>query len=369
MSRHAVCEGEDAVEEWIDHVFKEIIWQGLVDLYNDIATWAEPQIEDALKGMKDKVGEKLASSPVVSVYAYDTATDNITFFIRGRVPLFEGVESVFMRVQVVVSSDVDLSGDGPPITIVEWQTLVGDLKISKKSVFEANLAIGYDKGVWLGRGTMKVLPAGFGLDLFLGGLSERGMMIGLDIDLPAPIPLGATGLGLSGMGGDFAYNFVARLESAVGVPIEDPTAENYVTWARNTEADRWKAGPAELTAVGVGIRTDLITLADNGYVIKLEPIGLAVLTPGPVFILGGVGKLISTDSARIEGYLVVDIGSASLALGLGVHIKIPKSGSAILVDATGTLDAFFSFAQPSLWKRAFYRMVEFAFIKNKRQDF
>lgn len=96
-----------------------------------------------------------------------------------------------------------------PITVVEWQALVGDLKISKKNVFEANLAVGYDQGVWLGRGAMKVLPAGFGLDLFLGGLSERGMMIGLDIDLPAPIPLGSTGLGLSGMGGDFAYNFVA----------------------------------------------------------------------------------------------------------------------------------------------------------------
>lgn len=336
------------MDEWLENLFEEIIWQALVDLYNDIATWAEGEIETALKGMKDKVGEKLASSPVVSVLAYDTAADTVTFFIRGRVPLFEGVESVFMRVEVTISTDVDLTSGGRPITITQWHTLVGDLKISKKNVFEANLAIGYDKGVWLGRGTMKVLPAGFGLDLFLGGLSDRGMMIGLDIDLPAPIPLGTTGLGLSGMGGDFAYNFVARLESA-GVPLPDPNAKDYVAWARNTEVDRWKPGPIEETAVGVGIRTDLITLADNGYVIKLEPIGLAVLTPGPVFILGGVGKLVSTDSARIEGYLAVDIGSASLALGMGVHIKIPKSGDAILVDATGTLDAFFSFANPSLW--------------------
>lgn len=351
------------MDDWLEELFKEIIWQALKDFYAGIATWAEGQIEDKLKELSSEVGKEkpLSSSPLVRVLDYtgtaNPNVDHITFLVRGRVPLFKGVESVFMRVQVTISTDVNLQGGDPPIQIVEWHTLVGDLKISKANVFEANLGLGYDNGVWMGRGALKVVPAGFGLDLYLGGLSDRGAMIGLSIDLPAPIPLGPTGLGLSGMGGDFAYNFIARLEKN-GLPVTDPAAKDYVTWARDTEPlNRWKSGPIDETAVGVGINSDLVTMADNGLLVKLEPIGLAVLTPGPVFVLGGVGKLISTDSARIEGYLAVDIASASMALGLGVKVQVPKpkNGSSFgdkeffLVDAQGVLDAFFSFSNPSAW--------------------
>jgi hypothetical protein len=332
--------------DWFERLIKEIIWKALDDFFSDLASKAESEIESYLNGLT--ADEKIASSPLVKVLAVDSPPGTVTFLVRGRVKLFKGVESAFMRIEVVISKDVDLSGDGPPIDVVDWHTVIGDLKLSKKNVFEANVALGYDNGTWLGRGALKVLPAGFGIDLFLGGLNDRGAMIGLDVDFPAPIPLGSTGVGLSGVGGDFAYNFIARLESA-GVPITDPVAKDYVTWARNHEPDRWVAGPIDQTAVGVGIRSDFVTLADSGRVLKLEPIGLAVLTPGPVFILGGVGKLLDTNSAKVEGYLAVDIPSASMALGLGVQIKIPASGSTTLVDAKGVLDAFFSFSDPSLW--------------------
>jgi len=351
------------MDDWIEDLFKEIIWGAIAEFYTDIATWSEEKIETELKNLEDEVGKPkpLSSSPLVRVSSYtatvDPDVDHITFLVRGRVPLFKGVESVFMRVEVTVSTDIDLLSGDWPIEIVDWHTIIGDLKISKKNVFSANLGFGYDDGVWLGRGAIKILPAGFGLDVYLGGLSDRGAMIGLSIDLPAPIPLGSSGLGLAGMGGDFAYNFIARLEES-GIPVTDPTAKHYVDWARNVEAlDRWEVGPIEQTAVGIGINTDLITLADNGHVIKLEPIGLAVLTPGPVFILGGVGKLLNTNSARIEGYVAVDVASHSMALGLGVNVMIPKpkEGSSFkknekyLVNAKGTLDAFFSFDNPSAW--------------------
>lgn len=343
------------MNQWLENLFKEIIWQALVDLWADIATWTEEKVETKLKELQEEVGKEkpLSSSPLVRVSNYTTTADpdvdNITFLIRGRVPLFKGVESVFMRVEITVSTDIDLMSGDFPITIVDWITVIGDLKISKKKVFSAQLGLGYDDGVWMGRGAVKILPAGFGLDLYLGGLSDRGAMIGLAIDLPAPIPLGSSGLGISGMGGDFAYNFIARLEKA-GLPVNDPAANDYVTWARDVEVlNRWEAGPIDKTAVGVGINTDLVTLADNGYVLKLEPIGLAVLTPGPVFILGGIGKLLTSDSAKLEGYIVVDIASASMAMGMGVQVKIPKEGKTYLVRAEGVLDAFFSFMNPSVW--------------------
>ena len=343
------------MNQWLDDLFREIIWQALIDMWADIATWTEDKIETKLKELQEEVGKEkpLSSSPLVRVSNYTTTTDpevdHITFLIRGRVPLFKGVESVFMRVEVTASTDIDLMTGDFPIAIVDWITVIGDLKISKKNVFSAQLGLGYDDGVWMGRGAVKIEPAGFGLDLYLGGLSDRGVMIGLAIDLPAPIPLGSSGLGLSGMGGDFAYNFIARLEKA-GLPVTDPAADDYVTWARDVEVlNRWETGPIDQTVVGVGINTDLVTLMDNGYVLKLAPIGLAVLTPGPVFVLGGVGKLLSSDSARLEGYIVVDIASASMALGMGVQVKIPKEGKTYLLRAEGVLDAFFSFKHPSAW--------------------
>jgi hypothetical protein len=332
------------VDDWFEDLVEDIVWEALKDAYEWVAGTLESEVEAKLDSLTK--GEKMSSSPLVKVL--DVTPTTVTFLVRGRVPIYKKALSAFMRIEVVVSKDVDFTSGDPPIDIEDWHTVIGDIDISKKDVFSASLAFGYDDGAWLGQGSFKLLPAGFGLDILLGGLNDRGLMIGLDIDLPAAIPLGSTGLGLLGMGGDFAYNFAPRLEKA-GVPIAEPTAEDYIRWARNHEVDRWVAGPIDTTAVGVGIRTDLGTVFDNGWTLKLEPIGLAVLTPGPVFVLGGVGKLLKTDSARIEGYLAVDIASGSLALGFGVRLKMPATGSATLLDGKGTLDALFSFRDPSIW--------------------
>jgi hypothetical protein len=332
------------LQDWFENLVKDIIWKALCDAYADLTSKAENEIEEYLNSLTS--GKQLSPNPLVKVLEVDNPPNSITFLIRGRIKLFKGVESAFMRIEVVMSKDVDLISGAFPVEIIEWRTVVGDIKLSKKKVFESNIALGYDKGIWLGRGTLKILPAGFGLDVFVGGINERGAMIGLDVDLPTPIPLGGTGLALAGLGGDFAYNFVPRLESG-GVPVSEPTAKDYVTWARNSEVDRWVPGPIDQTAVGVGIRSDLRTMLDNGYCLTLEPIGLAVLTPGPIFILGGTGKLVKLNSIKAEGYLVVDIPSESLALGLGVTVKVPESGA--LVDAHGKLDAFFSFKDPDQW--------------------
>lgn len=346
------------MEKWFEDQIKDLIWTVISDFYTDIATWAEDKIEAKLRDLK--VGDQLSSSPAVLIFENTPITDDpplhhVTFLIRGRVPLYKGVESVFMRIEVTISTHVDLVNWNPPIEIVEWRTVIGDLKISKEKVFSANIALGYDSGVWLGRGALKIIPAGFGLDIVLGGLSDRGAMIGLDIDLPVAIPLGNTGLCLKGMGGDFAYNFIPRLEGPTG-PIASPTAKDYITWARDKEPmNRWDEGPITETSVGVGIRTDLGDLATKGNVLALEPIGLTVLTPGPVFVLGGNGKVLNTDSAGVEGYIAVDIASASLAAGLMVKIRIPKPKSngngknTYLVDASGTMDMFFSLEDASAW--------------------
>ncbi len=343
------------MNEWLETLFKENIWTAC-RLLHRYRSWPKKRSRRSSRSCPRSSKRAALLLPLGArkrlVHHRRPRVDNITS-IRVASALSRGGVGLYAR-----------RGDRlDPRDLVAWTHPLyrrmahdhGRSKISKANVFYANLGFGYDKGTWLGRGAVKILPAGFGLDIYLGGLSDRGAMIGLSIDLPAAIPLGATGLGLKGMGGDFAYNFIARLEEA-GLPVASPTAKHYVTWARNTEVlDRWQAGPIDQTAVGVGVNTDLVTLPDNGRVLTLEPIGVAVLTPGPVFVLGGVGKMLSTNSARVEG-IWLSTSRPPRWPGMGVIIKIPPPKSRQLwrrrkvhCGASGTLDAFFSFSNPSSW--------------------
>ena len=198
------------------------------------------------------------------------------------IPLFSGSVTAFMRIEVKFSTTLTVKTGTLNIDILDWVTVIGDVTLKKENVFEARLAFGYDErdgeGVFRGAGALRVIPAGFGLDVSLGGLDERGAVLGLKIDSPVAIPLGSTGLGLKAIGGDFAYNFIARLDYK-GSPVPSPNAANYVDWAANASAmEKWKPGPRNLTAVGVGVRTDIVTVADQGRLIKLTDAGLAQIS-------------------------------------------------------------------------------------------
>jgi len=339
-------------QDWFEQFLNDIV----LSIVGGIACGQLPQakglIEDYLGGLE--LHKELTKSPLVKVTALDDET--ITFLVRGEFPFFKGSCSAFMRIEVQIAKKLIEKIGTLNIDIREWITVIGDLKISKEKLFEARLAFGYDEssghGVFMGAGALKIIPAGFGVDLLLGGLDDRGAVVGLKIESPVAIPLGTTGLGLKAIGGDFAYNFVARLDYA-GQPIPNPTAANYVDWAANTGIDKWKPGPVDITAVGVGIRCDIVTMADQGRAIRLKDAGVAVLTPGPVFILGGEGYAMM-GIATAKGFMVVDINSASIAIGLGASVLIPpKEGS--LVSGSGQLDALFSFSDPSLWYLHFGR--------------
>jgi hypothetical protein len=297
-------------------------------------------INDYLDGLN--IGEEIAPSPLVKVL--DKDGQKIRFLIRGRLPMFGGKASAFMRIDLSMMNHVENVAGRLQVNITDWHTIIGDLQLTRANVFEAVLALGYDQGVWLGRGKLKIIPAQTGVDIFLGGLSDRGAMVGLGVDFPVPIPLGCTGMGIMGLGGDFAYNFIPRLVPAAN----EPQAITLLRWARDINSpDRWQEGPLDQTAVGVGVDADLVTLLTQGRLVRLDELGLAVLTPGPTFILGGTGKLMD-GVANLDGYLVVDIPSAAMALGLSAQVKVDRDKGQ-LVDGKGMLDAYFSFRDPGAW--------------------
>ena len=186
--------------------------------------------------------------------------------------------------------------------------------------------------------------------------------------LPVPIPLGPSGLGLNGIGGDYAHNFKPRLESGLEAegpildletgdkppeaPVEavqNPTAIHYVQWARNPDEalDRWVEAPPNETAIGIGVRAFVSDVASSGNLLQIGPVGFAVFTPGAVIILGGEGKLLNSDTIGFEAFAVIDAASGSFALGGGVEVKIPSSGA--LIELTGRFDSFFSRTDPTTW--------------------
>lgn len=338
---------------WFERLIKGVLWQSIRDLVGKLEAEAEAAVEKKLRSLK--AGDKLSDSPLITVLSVNNAQDTLTLLLRGRFPLYPGAVSAFMRIELVLLRDVNFfSGD--VITIKQWVTVMGDIQAGKDPVFDVNVAFGYDKGSFSGRGALKLTPpVGLGFDLFLGGLNDRGMMIGVDVQSPVALPLGPTGLGLIAVGGDYAYNFIPRIEKN-GVIIPEPTAMDYVTWGRDVEKiDRWVAGPIDQTAVGLGVRIGLVTIVDNGWVFMLNPVGVGVFSLGPTFVLGGAGRLLKMKNAKVGGLFALDIPSQSLALGLNADLEIKVADFAgfleviTLMKVHGVMDAFFSFKDPSAW--------------------
>src|SRR3989454_6451111 len=301
----------------------QIIWDAL-DNALGLTGMTEAQINSALANLAEK---EYSAAPMVKALKNLSASGRLTFLVRGELPLMGGAATAFMRIELDVSSTVTMGGGGPTLAIKAMHGVTGELKLSQPGVFDATASLMNDSGVWRGRGAIQIIPAQFGLDILLGGLNDRGAMIGIDANLPVAIPLGPTGLGLKGIGGDFAYNFVPNL----GKPPGQANAADYVGWAKTDPKSltRWTPGPLNTTSVGIGIRCAMVTMADNGLIVLLDDTGVAVLTPGPVFLLGGKGRII-TDAVSAYGFLAVDIASASMALGLGARLALPTEAFALI---------------------------------------
>ncbi|WP_437498550.1 hypothetical protein [Sorangium sp. So ce1099] len=355
---------EAVTREMLRQLFGDAVLQGL----------------DYVQGlMNDLSVGTLSSSPLVAVTAADE--EQLTVLIRGAmqlpIPCVPVGVGTFVRLEVVVKRDLDLGNLAMPLRVMEWRSFIAEVTIEKPGTFLARTGLGRyvdattGLETWVGRGQLRLDSVGFGLDIVLGGLNRRGIMFGIDVELPVPIPLGNTGIGLQGFGGDFAVNFKPRLEGPDGQPILHPTARDFVTWAGNHRLDRWQPAALAETTFGLAARTIAVTLMDNGTVIALKPVGFCFLVTGSsvVLIVGGTGLFLKTACARIEAYLAAEFAAGSLALGGNIDIQYPppkvaqqsedwadvsddpeyRNKSEAIIRGTGLVEAFFSFRNPELF--------------------
>lgn len=358
-------------EDVINGLVNDVIWTTVIvgsggpfPLYYDQATVL---VRDQLASLYDgwKTGQILSKEPLIKVL--EKKPEEIVLLVRGRFKISKAyLPDAFTRMEVVIAHPSTYTDK--VILIKKFRFLVVDLNFKREKCFSGGIALGYDSPnkTWLGRGQIKIIPIDMGLEIF-GGLNEWGAIFGLTAEWPVPLQLGPTGLGLKGIGGELACNFYPRLEKSappvgefpttlepkptddlIGEQITETNAKDFVDWARRSrDIDRWQPAPIEMCASGIGIHGILVTIAANGKIFRLDKLGFAFISPGPVFILGGFGSIFETPT--LEGYAAADLESGSIALGLYWDVQFTEKGDKSLFKATGLVEGFFSFEDPRLW--------------------
>lgn len=210
---------------------------------------------------------------------------------------------------------------------------------------------------------LEILALNMSLDATLvvgqatGARGDYGFFaIYLAVELPAGIPLGATGLAFYGFAGLFATQMEPNR-----VP-QDGWYENLdgsPGWYKKSPVgivslkDKWGPTPGSL-ALGAG--TTIGTLPDNGQTFHGKLLFLLVL-PGPIIMLEGRGDLLKKRSKQEGGGVseeplfravaVLDFREGTATIGVDARYKYGSKGE--LLDIRGSAEAFFSFQDASAW--------------------
>ena len=252
---------------------------------------------------------------------------------------------------------------------IAWDPAGGSPSVSLEGVgidfevpgaFRFEGAVAYEEAApgrhrFAGAVTLEILPLEITLDAQLVFGTAPGysyFAIHLGTELPAGIPLFTTGLSLYGVAGLLAHNME---------PDRKPDEPWYGAgpeegWYRRPEpgvtdlAGKWVDREGSF-AFGAGVTIG--TASDNGYAFSGRFL-LAMVLPGPVVMLEGKANLQKKRQSLDEGepnfraLVVLDGRAGTLEAGLDARYRFDEeSGS--LVDIRGSVEAFFSYSDPTAW--------------------
>lgn len=152
-----------------------------------------------------------------------------------------------------------------------------------------------------------------------------GFIVSVETNLPFPVPLATSGLGLCGIGLTYSERFAPKLfENAKDDPIDQmrrASAQDFVNWARKNKLEQWRPAPANVNIRIFGLKTDVGDLATSGCIVRFDDCGFTYVTSGPIIVFGG--KFIALRSLNLgESIAAVDIPSESLFLSNSVTVPI-----------------------------------------------
>jgi hypothetical protein len=179
--------------------------------------------------------------------------------------------------------------------------------------------------------------------------SDRYFAVYFSGDLPAGIPIGATGLAIFGIAGLFAIGMEPKREPSMPWYSLDQGNSWYHLPQRGVkDFSKWTAKAGSL-ALGAG--AVIGTQSDDGWAFSGNLLLLLIL-PGPILMLQGEGTLLSQRMAR-EGrgdfgaLAVLDGRAGNLTIGLDATYRNGRGGE--LVDMQLGCETFFDFNDGSAW--------------------
>jgi hypothetical protein len=183
--------------------------------------------------------------------------------------------------------------------------------------------------------------------------SYPAFVVDANVEIPVPIPLGATGLGVFGFRGLLGYRYVAEKE-AIGLTSGENSWYDYYSYPkRGINIDKF-SGPEQTTnyknPVSIGAGASLASYG-NDKIINFR-VFMLLSIPSLFFIEGKAGiltkRLELDDVDEPPFFAFLAIGDNSIEAGLGADFKIPKNNGWIL-NMRADVEAGFFFKNPSAW--------------------
>ena len=289
----------------------------------------------------------LSASPpldeLLRILGFRVSRDNPTF-VEVEVGLgvdlgIVDVESVRVRARI----------DGPPFDITLTK-LVASLEVP---------------GVLHGRGSLEFTPLGFkgAFDLTIVPLDIRasavlalesrdgitGVLVGVDVEFPAPLPLGNSGLGIYGFLGGVGANYARNEAPHAGsqVPALDWLTAQLPRVGGVMNPTGWTLTPGSY-AFAAGL---LLGTVDGGFVVHLKGVVL-IEVPGPRLLLIMKADVLkmppalksASQNATFLAVLDIDFGRGTITLGVVATYEIRR-----LMKIRVPVTAFFDTQHPENW--------------------
>jgi len=256
---------------------------------------------------------------------------------------------VFMRIEAI-NIDLIIPGDAKPqdATLL----LQGYLSLKGPSAAQPNAGEEYTGGVSFslpkagitGSAQMRMQP------------KVPAFIVDAALELPKPIPLASTGLGIYGFRGLFGQRYVASREAEALIGVIGPDAkwwEYYKakvpqTYREGVQIAKFKQQPGFSVGAGVSVAT----APDGGRTFSsklffLLSIKEVLLLQGQAAILS---KRIGLDTTTDPPFFaMIAISSSSIEIGLGVIIGLPKEWNNKLVNIEGLVELGFFWRDARAW--------------------
>jgi len=253
---------------------------------------------------------------------------------------------------------IPLDGNSSPMIVPSG------IKVNIPATLVGSGSVSIDPGGFQGTIDITLVPvklriaASVGVEHITAGTREAtAFYLGLEVDFPAPIVLGSTGLGLFGLFGLFGMNYAMKEDppipgDAVGPDLRWLIASGGAPYKLNVNGTQLWEPKIDNWAFGVGVVLGTV----DGFLLNLRGAFILEL-PGPRIIvtvnlaiitsIGGLspdGMDATSVDVGIIGILDLDFGAGQITLGVMIDLEI-----ASLISIQIPIQLFFNWNQPSDW--------------------